>query len=790
MEFLTKNFANLTSGNEIIDNYIQEQHSRYLKCLEYQVGVVFEWIPYDKFIEIEKIEESDFATAIWKDGPLSYDKHVEEWIRTSYEEVILRILYDSENITDEFINKIKSYLLNISYGISQNPDTRDYILVFSNKYLDYYCERCREQYNCIRDDYENYSRCCIDEYNKWCKSCHINHLKNNFTNWTSGNEIIDNFIQMKQLNIKTSYDLIFDWIPYNELVEIKEIGKGGFFVAIWKDSLHYDVVEKEWIKEPKKVVLKYLSDSQNITDESLNEATASIDGYGISQNPNTRDYILVVHNKYYKRYCEKCDKEYINHKCCESCLINYLKNNFINWTSGNEKIDDFIQKQLKISIESYIIFEWIPYNEFIEIKEIEDNCLTTAIWEKGPLIYDTLKKEWVKTSYEKVCLRYLYNSQNVTNEFINKIESYLANKEYYGVSQNPNTRDYILVFNKKYYDNYCGKCGNKCMKYRIWCEPCQINYLKNNFINWTSGNEKIDEFIQKMQLKINSTREGETFEWIPYNEFININEMRGDIATAIWKNGSLYYSSIKRKFKRKLNKKVLLKYLYNSQNINDTLLSKVAASIMESYGISQNPNTKDFILVLRLENYCENCGKKYNNSFEINNKSCMSCQTNHENKKINDLIQEMRLDSKSDTIFEWIPYDQFDDIREIGKGGFSTVYSAIWKDGLSCRLYEYYFEYKRKPSTKVALKCLHGSQNLINEFIDKVKVYQNRKVNNIIKLYGISQDPDTKDYIIVLEYAEGGNFNNYLDKNYERFDWFNGLKMLRVGSFDHMVTHM
>ncbi|POG72578.1 kinase-like domain-containing protein [Rhizophagus irregularis DAOM 181602=DAOM 197198] len=31
---------------------------------------------------------------------------------------------------------------------------------------------------------------------------------------------------------------------------------------------------------------------------------------------------------------------------------------------------------------------------------------------------------------------------------------------------------------------------------------------------------------------------------------------------------------------------------------------------------------------------------------------------------------------------------------------------------------------------------------------------------------------------MVLEYAKGGNFNNYLDKNYESFDWLNGLKVL------------
>lgn len=31
--------------------------------------------------------------------------------------------------------------------------------------------------------------------------------------------------------------------------------------------------------------------------------------------------------------------------------------------------------------------------------------------------------------------------------------------------------------------------------------------------------------------------------------------------------------------------------------------------------------------------------------------------------------------------FEWISYDQFENIKEIGKGGFATIYSARWKDG-------------------------------------------------------------------------------------------------------------
>ncbi len=49
------------------------------------------------------------------------------------------------------------------------------------------------------------------------------------------------------------------------------------------------------------------------------------------------------------------------------------------------------------------------------------------------------------------------------------------------------------------YQKYCEKCGES----RGWCKPCQMNYLKENFTNnWTSGNERIDNFIQEMQLKV------------------------------------------------------------------------------------------------------------------------------------------------------------------------------------------------------------------------------------------------------------------------------------------------
>ena len=81
---------------------------------------------------------------------------------------------------------------------------------------------------------------------------------------------------------------------------------------------------------------------------------------------------------------------------------------------------------------------------------------------------------------------------------------------------------------------------------------------------------------------------------------------------------------------------------------------------------------------------------------------------------------QLKISSHGDILFKWIPYNQFDNIVEIGKGDFATVYSAIWKDG-PLNYNDYKAEYSRKSDKKVALKCLHNSQNIFSEFLNEVR---------------------------------------------------------------------
>src|SRR5437763_2238928 len=109
----------------------------------------------------------------------------------------------------------------------------------------------------------------------------------------------------------------------------------------------------------------------------------------------------------------------------------------------------------------------------------------------------------------------------------------------------------------------CKKCGKHARQ--EWCKPCQIDNFKKNFTNWTSGNEKIDNFIQEMQLKI-VCFDDIVLEWIPYNQFSNIEEIgKGGFATiysAFWKNGPLKYNKEYSKYTRISDYKIALKCLH------------------------------------------------------------------------------------------------------------------------------------------------------------------------------------------------------------------------------------
>jgi hypothetical protein len=171
--------------------------------------------------------------------------------------------------------------------------------------------------------------------------------------------------------------------------------------------------------------IRYVMHFQFLTKSASHDSTNSIlKIYGISQNPEKKNYIIMVLSDC---YCKKCGNQYtdIEYKWCKPCQINYLKNNFANWTSGNKKIDELIQEmQLKVNKYNDIIVEWIPYDQFNDISKIGKggfSIVYSALWKNGPLQYDTNNEELKKKYSIEVALKCLFNSQNISNGFLNEV---------------------------------------------------------------------------------------------------------------------------------------------------------------------------------------------------------------------------------------------------------------------------------------------------------------------------------------------------------------------------------
>ncbi|PKY24293.1 kinase-like protein [Rhizophagus irregularis] len=114
---------------------------------------------------------------------------------------------------------------------------------------------------------------------------------------------------------------------------------------------------------------------------------------------------------------------------------------------------------------------------------------------------------------------------------------------------------------------------------------------------------------------------------------------------------------------------------------------------------------------------------------------------------------------------KWIPYSQFTDVKEMTKGGYGIIYIANWVS----------------ENKTVILKRFENSKNIGKYFLNELKSYRHffseQIYGQIIKIYGFTKD-GSDDYILVLEYASGGDLQKYLQKNFTTITWDDKLNIL------------
>ena len=159
-----------------------------------------------------------------------------------------------------------------------------------------------------------------------------------------------------------------------------------------------------------------------LTDESLTEGEKAEATKLLNQ---TYDLNKIILNQGTRRICENCNKECLATLFCEYCVRNYLKENFSNWASGNDEIDNLIQSCQVKTFSPNSIVELIPYDNFENIKYLSEgghSKIYTANWIDGSYDeWDSKTQQLKRFGRQKVALKRLENVENAKQNWLEEV---------------------------------------------------------------------------------------------------------------------------------------------------------------------------------------------------------------------------------------------------------------------------------------------------------------------------------------------------------------------------------
>ena len=151
--------------------------------------------------------------------------------------------------------------------------------------------------------------------------------------------------------------------------------------ALTDYSSHNDITKRH---EFKKITI--LND-KSLTKDVISEVIQLLD--------KDYDYNKILYNEGKERLCDNCNTKCLATLYCEHCVRNYLKSKFSNWTSGNDDIDNLLQKCQIETLAPDRIVEWIPYDNLRNVSYLtKGGCseIYSAEWIEGDMKNEIIKK--------------------------------------------------------------------------------------------------------------------------------------------------------------------------------------------------------------------------------------------------------------------------------------------------------------------------------------------------------------------------------------------------------------
>ncbi|CAG8570265.1 3139_t:CDS:2 [Paraglomus occultum] len=221
----------------------------------------------------------------------------------------------------------------------------------------------------------------------------------------------------------------------------------------------------------------------------------------------------------------------------------------------------------------------------------------------------------------------------------------------------------------------------------------------------------------------------------------------------------------------------------SSKNIDDEHIkprkSKVKQSKFRSPLFFHKSSNSSQSSSASLSKYCPTCDQPYTQRSPRN--WCQPCEARRfqtdfpnwttGNLSLDAVIQYTQLHSTGPNKFlEWIPYDRFENIKEIGRGGFGVVYSALWDLGPKLYWHPKKRTWIREGEVRVKLKKLVGSADAKLEYWVQMERHRCHQSQYVPHWYGYTRDPISKDYIIVTVLPDY-TLHQYIEEHFNQLTW-------------------